>query len=434
MPDATKSVRFEKLHSTARRVRQSARLLAFQPSSAKNDALSKIATALRDQTEAILEANRQDLANGRAKGLDEAFLDRLELTPARIDKMASDVEEIIALGDPVGRVESTWVRPNGLRVGRRRIPLGVIGIIYESRPNVTSDAAALCIKSGNGVLLKGGSDAFASNRAVYKAILAGLEASALPEGARHAVGFVDTTDRGAVQEMLRLSDDIDVIIPRGGKGLIRFVTEHSRIPVIKHDEGVCHVVIDGSARREVVDPIVLNAKTQRPGVCNAMETLLVLDNAVKTHLGRALDRLADAGVKLHLCERAFEVAEQSGLDANTYDHATAEHYRTEFLSLELAVRVVEDLSEAIGHINEYGSHHTESLLTEDYSQSERFQREVDSSVVMINASTRFSDGNQLGLGAEIGISTTKMHAYGPMGIDELTTTKFVVLGDGQIRQ
>lgn len=434
MPDATQSARFEKLHSTARRVRQSARTLAYQSSSAKDDALSKIATALRDHTEAILEANRQDLAKGRDKGLDPAFMDRLELTPARIDKMASDVEEVIALGDPVGRVDSTWVRPNGLRVGRRRIPLGVIGIIYESRPNVTSDAAALCLKSGNGVLLKGGSDAFLSNRAVYQAILAGLAASALPEGARHAVGFVDTTDRGAVKEMLGLSDDIDVIIPRGGKGLIRFVTEHSRIPVIKHDEGVCHVVIDGSARPEVVDPIVINAKTHRPGVCNAMETLLVLENAVDAHLERTLERLANAGVRLHLCERALAVAQEAGLAPDSYGAATDEHFRTEFLSLELAVRVVDDLDEAIGHINEYGSHHTESLLTEDYSKSQRFQREVDSSVVMINASTRFSDGNQLGLGAEIGISTTKMHAYGPMGIDELTTTKFVVLGDGQIRQ
>jgi glutamate-5-semialdehyde dehydrogenase len=433
MPDVTPSAHLKQLRTTARRVRQSARLLAYQPSSAKDDALEKIAQALRDHNDRILEANARDLERGRNKGLDAAFIDRLALDSGRIDKMASDVEEVIALSDPVGRIDSAWVRPNGLRVARRRIPLGVIGIIYESRPNVTSDAAALCLKSGNGVVLKGGSDAFDSNRAVYQAILAGLEASALAEGARHAVGFVDTTERSAVKEMLGLSKEIDVIIPRGGKGLIRFVTEHSRIPVIKHDEGVCHVVVDGSARESVVDEVVLNAKTHRPGVCNAMETLLVLENGVDNHLGRVLGRLVEAGVELHLCDRARAAAEKAGLSREAFDTATEEHYRTEFLAMELSVRVVADLDEAIAHINEFGSNHTESLLTEDYSQSERFQREVDSSVVMVNASTRFSDGNQLGLGAEIGISTTKMHAYGPMGIDELTTTKFVVLGDGQIR-
>lgn len=434
MADATTSASFEQLHATAARVRASARLLAHQPSSAKDDALAKIAAALRAHTPRILEANAEDMARGRDKGLEPAFLDRLELTEARIEKMAGAVEEIIALSDPVGRVDSTWVRPNGLRVGKRRIPLGVIGIIYESRPNVTSDAAALCLKSGNGVILKGGSDALASNRAVFEAIVDGLAASALPRDASRAVGFVDTTDRGAVREMLQLDRDIDVIIPRGGKGLIRFVTEHSRIPVIKHDEGVCHVVVDGSARPQVVDDVVINAKTSRPGVCNAMETLLVLENAVDAHLGRALERLVDAGVKLHLCERSQRVARARGIDEAAWVAADEQAYRTEFLALELAVGVVDDLDQAIAHINAFGSNHTEALLTEDYTQSERFQSEVDSSVVMINASTRFSDGNQLGLGAEIGISTTKMHAYGPMGIDELTTTKFVVLGNGQIRR
>jgi glutamate-5-semialdehyde dehydrogenase len=438
MADVTPSDQVNAIQATARRVRTSARLLAYQPSTAKDDALAKIAESLRDHSHQILEANQRDLERGQSNGLDAAFIDRLALDDGRLDKMASEVEEIIALADPVGRIDSAWVRPNGLRVARRRIPLGVIGIIYESRPNVTSDAAALCLKSGNGVVLKGGSDALASNRAVYQAIVAGLDASSLAEGARHAVGFVDTSDRSAVQEMLGLSQDIDVIIPRGGKGLIEFVTEHSRIPVIKHDEGVCHVVVDGSARAPVVDDIVLNAKTHRPGVCNAMETLLVLDNSVDNHLERVLGRLMAAGVKLHLCDRAYPVAQKlaaqtDGLSREGFDTATQEHYRTEFLAMELSVRVVADLDEAIAHINEYGSHHTESLLTENYSQSERFQGEVDSSVVMINASTRFSDGNQLGLGAEIGISTTKMHAYGPMGIDELTTTKFVVLGDGQIR-
>lgn len=434
MSDAQTPAHLDDLRDVAQRVHQSARLLAHQPSSTKDDALSKMATALRDHTEAILEANAGDVAGGRDKGLDDAFLDRLELTPARIEKMARDVEEVINLPDPVGSVDSTWVRPNGLRVGRRRIPLGVIGIIYESRPNVTSDATALCLKSGNGVMLKGGSDAFQSNRAVYEAIVDGLGASSLPRGARQAVGFVDTTDRRAVQTMLGFDEFIDVIIPRGGKGLINFVKEHSRIPVIKHDEGVCHIVIDGSARPAAVDDIVLNAKVQRPGVCNAMETLLVLDNAVDVHLQRTLQRLAEAGVRLHLCPRSMEEARQAGIDEAAYSEAGEVEYAAEFLSLELAVRVVDDLDAAIAHINRYGSRHTESLLTQDYRQSERFQSEVDSSVVMINASTRFSDGNQLGLGAEIGISTTKMHAYGPMGLEELTTTKFVVLGQGQIRE
>ncbi len=422
------------LNALAARVHRGARALARQPSSAKDDALRQIAAALRARTAAILEANRRDVEAGQEKGLEDAFLDRLRLDAGRIDKMASAVEEIVGLSDPVGRVDKTWVRPNGLRVGRRRIPLGVVGIIYESRPNVTSDAAALCLKSGNGVILKGGSDAFQSNRAVFEAIQAGLAASELDEAATQAVGFVDTTDRGAVRAMLGLDRFIDVIIPRGGKGLIRFVSEHSRIPVIKHDEGVCHVVVDGSARADVVDDIVLNAKTQRPGVCNALETLLVLDNAVDIHLARVLEHLCEAGVKLHLCERAGQMARQAGLDASQISAADEQAYHAEYLSLELAVRVVDDLSQAIEHIDTYGSRHTESLLTEDYTQSERFQSEVDSSVVMINASTRFADGNQLGLGAEIGISTTRMHAYGPMGIDELTTTKFVVLGTGQIRQ
>lgn len=424
---------FKDLHETAARVRRSARVLAYQSAAAKNDALAHVAASLRASAPSILEANQKDLVRGREKGLDAAFLDRLELTTERIEGMAAAIEEVIALSDPVGRVDSTWVRPNGLRVGKRRIPLGVIGIIYESRPNVTSDAAALCLKSGNGVILKGGSDAFESNRAIYAAIRAGLEASDLPAEAAAAVGFVDTTDRAAVGELLKLEKFIDVIIPRGGHKLIRYVTENSLIPVIKHDHGICHGVVDGSARAEVVDAVILNSKVARPGVCNAMETLLVLENARQTHLPRLLGLLADAGVRLHLCEKSLAAAKTAGLKADCYVLATEDDYHAEYLSLELAVAVVPDLSAAIAHIRTYGSNHTEILLTEDYSQSERFQLEVDSSVVMINASSRFSDGGQLGLGAEIGISTSKMHAYGPMGIDELTTTKFVVLGAGQIR-
>ena len=412
---------------------EAARPLGYQPSRHKDDALYAIAAALRVHTDDILAANDRDLE--RASGeYDEAFLDRLRLTPERIDKMASDVEEIAALDDPVGRVDSQWLRPNGLRVGRQRIPLGVIGMIYEARPNVTSDAAALCLKSGNGVLLKGGSAAFESNRAVHRAIVEGIDASPLPNTTTQAVGFIDTTDRDAVGEMLTLADHIDVVIPRGGPGLIEFVTENSRIPVIKHDAGVCHVVVDGSADAEMVDDIVLNAKTARVSVCNAAETLLVLESAVEPHLDRLLGKLVDADVTLHLDGRSYERAEQLDLPASQLRRADEEAYRREFLSLNLAVKICDGLDDAQAHIAEYGSSHTEAIVTDEYAQSRRFVDEVDSSVVLVNASTRFSDGNQLGLGAEVGISTTRMHAYGPMGVDELTTTKFVVFGDGQVRE
>jgi glutamate-5-semialdehyde dehydrogenase len=423
----------ESLAETAARVRRSARSLASESAGARDDALRCMASALLERRDIILEANARDVSSAESKDLDAAFVDRLRLDPERIASMASALEELVALPDPLGRIDEAWRRPNGLEVGRKRIPLGVIGMIYESRPNVTSDAAGLCLKSGNGVILKGGSDAFESNRAVYRALCAGLEASSLREASRGAIGFVDTTERSAVREMLGLDASIDVIIPRGGRGLIDFVREHSRIPVIKHDEGVCHIVVDRSAAADDVDAIVLNAKTQRPGVCNAVETLLVLEDAVDTHLARLLGALVEAGVTLHLDPRAMEVASAAELDAQYLRSGGEEAWRTEFLALELAVRVVADLDEAIDHIATYGSRHTESLLTGDYHQGRRFLDEVDSSVVLVNASTRFADGGQLGLGAEIGISTTRMHAYGPMGLRELTTTKFVVRGDGQIR-
>lgn len=426
------SEHLDALRETASEIAASARVLSHQPTWKKDDALESVADALRDRTDSILEANQRDLDRASTE-YDAAFLDRLRLDESRVEKMASDVEEIVGLEDPVGRIDSQWIRPNGLKVGRQRIPLGVVGIIYESRPNVTSDAASLCLKSGNGVLLKGGSAAFESNRSVYRAIRAGLEASALPDSAGRAVGFVDTTDRDAVGAMLKLSDHLDVVIPRGGRGLIEFVTEHSQIPVIKHDAGVCHVVVDGSADAEMVDEIVLNAKTSRPSVCNAAETLLVLENAVDVHLERLLERLADAGVTLYLDERSKRAAEGAGVPSEKLRDADDESYHREFLSMELAVKICASLVDAQEHIERYGSNHTEAIVTENYSQSRQFVDEVDSSVVLVNASTRFSDGNQLGLGAEIGISTTRMHAYGPMGVDELTTTKFVVFGDGQIR-
>lgn len=392
-----------------------------------------MAESIRSSQASILAANRQDVEQAEAEGRDGAFIDRLKLNSRRIDAMASAIEEIIALDDPVGRVDSMWKRPNGLQVGRKRIPLGVVGIIYEARPNVTSDAAALCLKSGNGVLLKGGSDAIRSNRAVYQAMRAGLQKSDLPTEAIDALGFIDTTDRDAVRELLTFDEYVDVIIPRGGKGLIRFVSEHSRIPVIKHDEGVCHVVVDGSATPAMVDDIVLNSKTQRTSVCNAAETILFVRSAVEPHLDRVLRKLADADVFLHLCPTSLEVAQRAGIDAAQYDRAADDAYGKEYLALEVAIRVVDDLAEAVAHIDRFGSRHTEALVTNDYDASQRFIEMVDSSCVMVNASTRFADGNQLGLGAEIGISTTRLHAYGPMGIEELTTTKFVVFGSGQTR-
>ncbi len=422
----------QSLIDQAAAVNRAARRLARQSTADRDDALRCMAQALREDTEAIITANKSDVAQARDRGLDAAFIDRLVLDQERIESMARAIEEIVALDDPIGGDDQMWTRPNGLQVARRRIPLGVIGIIYESRPNVTSDAAALCLKSGNGVLLKGGSDAFGSNRAIVEALRKGLGQSSLPEEAVAALGFVDTTDRQAVQTMLTLADDIDVIIPRGGKGLIRFVDEHSHIPVIKHDEGVCHIVVDGSADGSAVDQIVLNAKTQRTGVCNAVETLLFLKSAQDVHLPRVLQKLDHAGVQLHLCPTSAAAADAAGIQG--YSPADDQAYAAEFLALELAVRVVDDLDEAIDHIDRFGSRHTESLLSNDYAQTQQFVTEIDSSVVMVNASTRFSDGGQLGLGAEIGISTTRLHAYGPMGLRELTTTKFVILGSGQIRE
>ncbi len=418
------------IEQIASRVRQSSKWLARASTSNKNAALVEMAKAVRANEAQILAANALDVQHSER---DPAFVDRLRLTPDRIESMACAIEEIIALEDPVGRVERMVRRPNGLQVGRQRIPLGVVGIIYEARPNVTSDAAALCLKSGNGVILRGGSDAQRSNQAVYDALKQGLTQSPLDPRAHDAIGFVNSPDREAVGEMLKLDKYIDVIIPRGGKSLISFVSLHSRIPVIKHDEGVCHVVVDGTAAPTMVDDIVINSKTHRPTVCNTAESLLVLENAVTPHLARVLGRLADAGVHMYLDERSQAAAASAGISKSSYEPATSEHYAKEFLALEISVKVVPDLEAAFEHIGIYGSRHTEALITNDHAQAQVFLDGIDSSCVVINASTRFADGNQLGLGAEIGISTTRLHAYGPMGIEELTTTKFIVLGDGQVR-
>jgi glutamate-5-semialdehyde dehydrogenase len=352
------------------------------------------------------------------------MIDRLVLDEKRIGDMASGLREVAELPDPVGEITGMWRRPNGIQVGRMRIPLGVIGIIYESRPNVTADAAGLCLKSGNAVVLRGGSESIHSNKAIGGILKNELERMGLPAAALQVVA---TTAREAVTELLKLEEEIDLIIPRGGEGLIRFVSENSRIPVIKHYKGVCHTFVDASADFEMAEKICINAKVQRPGVCNAMETLLIHKDIAETFVPRIAGIMRKNGVELRGCPITREFAPEVRA-------AAEEDWGAEFLDLILAVKVVEDLEEAVAHIQRYGSLHTEVIVTRDYANSQRFLKEVNSSVVMVNASSRFSDGNQLGLGAEIGISTTKLHSFGPMGLEDLTTRKFVVLGDGQIRQ
>ena len=414
----------------AARCAQGAKKLARASSSQKDDALHAAAASLRAAAAQILEANAADCCDAADKGVDAAFADRLRLSEARVEAMARDLESVAALEDPVGEITQSWRRPNGLEISRVRLPLGTLGIVYEARPNVTSDAAALCLKSGNGVLLRGGSQALGSNRAIFEAFGRGI-ATCLPPQMCQAVGLVPTASREVVLQMLRCNDHLDLLIPRGGPGLIKFVDAHATVPVIKHDQGICHIVVDGTAPLEQVLEVVLNSKTQRPSTCNSAESVLLLQNAVDTHLEPLLGALNAAGVALHLGPVALGAAERLGLPAVA---ATEDSWGTEFLGLEVSLGVVQDLDAAIAHIDRHGSDHTESLLTQRIAQAERFVRQIQSSVVMINASTRFSDGGQLGLGAEIGISTTKMHAYGPMGLRELTATKFVVRGQGHVRQ
>ena len=407
----------------ARDAKKASSVLARLPSSRKDEALRLMAEKITGQIPFLVEENAKDLEQARRSGLSAAMLDRLALNESSIRGMARGLLEVAALPDPVGRIAGMWRRPNGLLVGRMHIPLGVIGIIYEARPNVTADAAALCLKSGNAVILRGGSEAFHSNLAITRILQNVLRKQGLPEA---AVQIIPLTDREAVHEMLQLDDLIDLIIPRGGEDLIRAVVDRSKIPVIKHYKGVCHVFVDDAADLEMAVKICLNAKVQRPGVCNAMETLLVHRDVA----GRFLPMIAEpyrwAGVVLKGCEETRAVL--PGIEA-----ATEEDWSREYLDLILSVRVVRDMDEAIAHIERYGSLHTESIVTESYERSQRFLNEVNSSTVLVNASTRFSDGFELGLGAEIGISTTKLHAYGPMGLEELTTRKFVIYGNGQVR-
>ncbi len=405
------------------RARQAATGLARLSTEVKNRALLAMGDSLVRNQDFLVRENERDLAAAREMNLSRAMIDRLTLGEKTIADIACGLREVASLPDPVGKVSSMWRRPNGLLVGRMRIPLGVIGIIYESRPNVTADAAALCLKSGNAIILRGGSEAIHSNLAIVSVLQGILRDLSLPEAAIQAV---PTTDRQAVYEMLQLEEFIDVIIPRGGEELIRAVVRDSRIPVIKHYKGVCHVFVDEGADLAMAVRICLNAKVQRPGVCNAMETLLVHQAAAVEFLPAAAAELRKAGVVLRGCEKTRAILPD-------IEPASEEDWSLEYLDLVLAVRVVEDLDAAIAHIGQYGSLHTESIVTESYERAQRFLCEVNSSTVLVNASTRFSDGFELGLGAEIGISTTKLHAFGPMGLEELTTSKFIVYGSGQVR-
>ena len=398
--------------------------LAQLSTNTKNDMLLKMADALECNTALVMAENAIDLAAGRAKGLSAAMLDRLMLDGKRISAIAGALREVAALPDPVGEVTRMWKRPNGLTVGKMRIPLGTIGIIYESRPNVTADAAALCLKAGNAVVLRGGSEAIRSNLAIAGILRGVMAALGIPEAALSLIPF---TEREGVLEMLKQEDAIDLIIPRGGESLIRFVVENSRIPVIKHYKGVCHCFVDSSADFDQAEAIIINAKTQRPGVCNALETLLVHRDAAAAFIPRIAAKLTELGVELRGDDEFCRYAPGTR-------PATEDDWYAEYLELILACRVVDGLDAAVAHINRYGSLHTEAILTRDYANAQRFLRTVNSSCVVVNASTRFADGGQLGLGAEIGISTTKLHSFGPMGLEDLTTTKFIVYGDGQVRE
>jgi glutamate-5-semialdehyde dehydrogenase len=403
--------------------RSASRLMAMADTHVKNSALMAMAKAIDASREALASANKLDMENGKAKGLDAALLDRLELTPARIDAMLEGLYQVAALADPIGTITDLTYRPSGIQVGKMRVPLGVIGIIYESRPNVTVEAAALCVKSGNASVLRGGSESIHSNQAIARCVKAGLLEAGLPE---YAVQVIDIVDREAVGQMITMPQYIDVIVPRGGKGLIERISKDARVPVIKHLDGICHVYIDDDANTEKAVNVAINAKTQRYGTCNTMETLLVAESRAKEILPLLAKAYSEKGVELRGCEKTCAII--SGKPA------VEEDWKTEYLAPILSIKVVSGLAAAIEHINTYSSQHTDSIITENYTRARQFLRAVDSSSVMVNASTRFADGFEYGLGAEIGISTDKIHARGPVGLEGLTSQKFVVLGDGHVRQ
>jgi len=412
------------MHSVGRAARAASRQMAKADTRAKNDALLSMAHAIERDIARLLDANRKDAESARARGLDAAMVDRLTLAPKSVASMSEGLRQIAALPDPVGEISGLNYRPTGIQVGRMRVPLGVIGIIYEARPNVTADAAGLCLKSGNAAILRGGSEAIHSNKAIGACVHEGLRNSGLPES---AVQVIETTDRDAVGELITMKDYVDIIVPRGGKGLIERISSESRIPVLKHLDGVCHVYIDDRADIEKAIRIADNAKTQRYGTCNTMETLLVHRDIAAAVLPALARIYSDKGVELRGDQQARALVAQM-------KPATEEDWYTEYLAPILAVRIVDGLDQAIEHITVYGSQHTDAIVTEDYTRARRFLREVDSSSVLVNASTRFADGFEFGLGAEIGISTDKLHARGPVGLEGLTSLKFIVLGDGQIRQ
>ena len=412
------------MQSVGEKARAAARLVAGVDTRTKNAALKAIAQNILDDAAHLKQANQLDLQAGKEKGLDDALLDRLELTDARIESMAEGLRQIAELDDPIGEITELRERPSGIKVGRMRVPLGVIGIIYESRPNVTADAAGLCLKAGNAVILRGGSEAYHSNQAIAGCISKGLATAGLSQD---VVQVIETTDRAAVGELLRMSDYVDVIIPRGGKSLIERISQESTVPVIKHLDGICHVYIDDEADLEKAQAVAFNAKTQRYGTCNTMETLLVNAKVAKQIVPELGKQLMDAGVEIRGDERTLELLPEA-------ESATAEDWDTEYLAPILSVRVVDDMDQAMDHIAQHSSQHTESIITENKQKADRFLLEVDSSSVMVNASTRFADGFEYGLGAEIGISTDKLHARGPVGLEGLTSQKYVVYGDGQIRQ
>jgi glutamate-5-semialdehyde dehydrogenase len=423
MTEAEKIVKLQ-MQELGQQARAASRLMASAETSAKNTALLAAMEAIDSMRTALAEANARDLKAGEEKGLDAAMLDRLELTDARIETMLEGLKQVASLADPIGEITDLRYMPSGIQVGRMRVPLGVIGIIYESRPNVTVEAASLCLKSGNATILRGGSEAFYSNQAIAKCMRKGLETAGLPETAVQVVG---TTDRLAVGELITMPEYVDVIVPRGGKGLIERISKDAKVAVIKHLDGICHVYIDDGADITKAVNIALNAKTHRYGVCNAMESLLVAESMAETILGQLEQLYNDFDVEIRGCEKTRAIMSEA-------KPATEEDWNTEYLGPVLSIKVVAGIDEAIEHINTYSSQHTDTIVTEDYSRGRRFLREVDSSSVMINASTRFADGFEYGLGAEIGISTDKIHARGPVGLEGLTSQKFVVLGDGHIRK
>jgi glutamate-5-semialdehyde dehydrogenase len=412
------------IYETGKRARNAARIMARTETAIKNAVLEKIANIILDRQQSLLDANQLDIHTATESGLDMALLDRLELTPERIDAMADGLRQVVKLEDPIGNITEMKQQPSGIKVGQMRVPLGVVGIIYESRPNVTADAAGLCLKSGNATILRGGSEAIHSNLAIAACIHDGLVATGLPAD---AVQVIETTDRQAVGELLRLSEFVDVIVPRGGKNLIERVSAEARMPVIKHLDGVCHVYIDDKADLDKAVKIAYNAKTQRYGTCNTMECLLVAEAVAKPVLDKLGPMFEQAHVEIRGCEKSRKIL--PGIKA-----VTEEDYRTEYLAPIMSLRIVKNIDEAMDHIEEYGSHHTDCIVTEDKERAQRFLREVDSSSVMVNASTRFADGYEYGLGAEVGISTDKFHARGPVGLEGLTSQKYVVIGDGHIRQ